>query len=91
MAGMDMGFGNLNQMGTGAMGQINQYLVQNIQTLLAANPNYLTSGIPNKLLSQMWMQPPAKVKQMFDVCFFIIIFLICTKAISYFNLFIFFL
>lgn len=79
MAGMDMGFGNLNQMGTGAMGQINQYLVQNIQTLLAANPNYLTSGIPNKLLSQMWMQPPAKVKQMFDVCFLFYFFIIYFK------------
>lgn len=42
------------------MARINQYVLQNIQALLAANPSFLTSGIPNKLLSQMWMQAPIK-------------------------------
>ncbi|XP_055854462.1 protein strawberry notch isoform X2 [Episyrphus balteatus] len=45
------------------MSRINQYVLQNIQALLAANPSFLTSGIPNKLLSQMWMQAPMKTNQ----------------------------
>lgn len=49
------------QMAQDPMARINQYVLQNIQALLAANPSFLTSGIPNKLLSQMWMQAPMKV------------------------------
>uniref|UniRef100_A0A336LWU2 CSON006682 protein n=1 Tax=Culicoides sonorensis TaxID=179676 RepID=A0A336LWU2_CULSO len=33
----------------------NQLMLQNLQAMLIANPSYLTGGIPNKLLSQMWM------------------------------------
>lgn len=33
----------------------NQIMLQNLQSMLMANPSYLTGGIPNKLLSQMWM------------------------------------
>ena len=49
-----------------AMQNLNQFMLQNLQTLIAANPNFLTGGIPNKLLSQMWMEP-AKVMQSFNV------------------------
>lgn len=49
-----------NAMGANAMQHLNQFMLQNLQSLLAANPNFLTGGIPNKLLSQMWTEP-AKV------------------------------
>lgn len=49
-----------NQMGANAMQHLNQFMLQNLQSLIAANPNFLTGGIPNKLLSQMWSEP-AKV------------------------------
>lgn len=48
--GMDM----FNLGSTGQYGDPNQLqqLQYVLQTLLAANPSYLTSGIPNKILSQ---------------------------------------
>lgn len=63
-----MGFGGLSGMagGTNAMQHLNQFMMQNLQTLLAANPNFLTGGIPNKLLTQMWMEP-SKVMQPYNV------------------------
>lgn len=75
MAGM--GFGSLTgAVGGGLGGQaagsanamhhLNQFMLQNLQTLIAANPNFLTGGIPNKLLSQMWIEP-TKVMQSFNV------------------------
>uniref|UniRef100_A0A2M4AB38 Putative nuclear helicase mop-3/sno dead-box superfamily n=1 Tax=Anopheles triannulatus TaxID=58253 RepID=A0A2M4AB38_9DIPT len=41
-----------------------QLMLQNLQAMLAANPHYLTSGIPTKLISQMWMADPSKLNQM---------------------------
>lgn len=46
-----------NPMGANAMQHLNQFMLQNLQSLIAANPNFLTGGIPNKLLSQMWSEP----------------------------------
>ncbi|KAG4065553.1 hypothetical protein HA402_013323 [Bradysia odoriphaga] len=61
MAGMGfMSGAGGNAMGANAMQHLNQFMLQNLQSLLAANPNFLTGGIPNKLLSQMWSEP-AKV------------------------------
>uniref|UniRef100_A0A1A9VB05 Helicase C-terminal domain-containing protein n=1 Tax=Glossina austeni TaxID=7395 RepID=A0A1A9VB05_GLOAU len=37
--------------------KINAMVLQKIQALVAANPQFLTSGIPNQLLSQLLMQP----------------------------------
>lgn len=42
---------------------MSQYMLQNIQALVAANPSLLTSGIPNKLLTQIMMQAPKQVNQ----------------------------
>lgn len=39
----------------GTVPHFNQIMLQNLQSMLMANPSYLTGGIPNKLLSQMWM------------------------------------
>ncbi|XP_049546223.1 protein strawberry notch [Anopheles darlingi] len=41
-----------------------QLMLQNLQAVLAANPHYLTSGIPTKLISQMLMADPSKLNQM---------------------------
>lgn len=38
----------------GTVPHFNQAMLQNLQSMLMANPSYLTGGIPNKLLSQMW-------------------------------------
>ncbi|XP_017462761.1 PREDICTED: protein strawberry notch isoform X2 [Rhagoletis zephyria] len=35
----------------------NAMIMQKIQALVAANPSFLTSGIPNQLLAQLFMQP----------------------------------
>ncbi|XP_067635991.1 protein strawberry notch [Eurosta solidaginis] len=35
----------------------NALIMQKIQSLVAANPSFLTSGIPNQLLAQLFMQP----------------------------------
>lgn len=57
-----MGLGNFmagnataSQIGQNA---INQFILQNLQALIASNPNFLINGIPNKFLTQMWMEPP---------------------------------
>lgn len=59
-----MGFGGIGgtggisgMAGMGSNIQNYQFLLQNLQALIAANPSYLTGGIPTKLLSQMWMEP----------------------------------
>lgn len=56
--------------GGGAAGfsNVNQFMLQNLQTLISSNPEFLTGGIPTQLLSQlmnsagektqMKMQPP---------------------------------
>jgi len=33
-------------------------LMKNLQQLIAANPSYLTSGIPTHLIQQMWKKEP---------------------------------
>lgn len=33
-------------------------LMKNLQSLIAANPAYLTSGIPTHLIQQMWKKEP---------------------------------
>ncbi|XP_055389507.1 protein strawberry notch isoform X2 [Condylostylus longicornis] len=57
--GMGLDFGNSSGSGgnPNQLSSINQLVIQNLQALLAANPQFLTSGIPNKLLTQMWMEP----------------------------------
>lgn len=47
--------GNANA-GSGPMKNINPFLLQNLQALIAANPAYLTGGIPTQLLSQLMDQ-----------------------------------
>lgn len=48
-------------------------LMKNLQQLIAANPAYLTSGIPTHLIQQMWKKEPEvpmmqpKVMNRFDV------------------------
>lgn len=43
--------------GLSAQSKINSLILQKIQALVAANPQFLRSGIPNQLLSQLLMQP----------------------------------
>ncbi|KAM7350606.1 protein strawberry notch isoform 2-T2 [Cochliomyia hominivorax] len=43
--------------GLSTQSKINAMVLQKIQALVAANPQFLTSGIPNQLLSQLLMQP----------------------------------
>lgn len=78
MAGMgfsQMAAGAAGSQNANAMQHLNQFMLQNLQTLIAANPNFLTGGIPNKLLSQMWIEP-TKVMQSLNVRN-LIIFLFC--------------
>ncbi|XP_058128466.1 protein strawberry notch [Anopheles coustani] len=74
MAGIG-GFGGNSSVGPGSalgssdnMSQLmmsnNKQWLQNLQAMLVANPHYLTSGIPTKLISQMWMADASKVNQM---------------------------
>ncbi|XP_065082597.1 protein strawberry notch isoform X2 [Ochlerotatus camptorhynchus] len=41
----------------------NQIMLEQLKALVAANPHYLTSGIPTNLLSQIWMADAAKLNQ----------------------------
>lgn len=41
----------------------NQIMMEHLKALVTANPHYLTSGIPNNLLSQILMADPSKVQQ----------------------------
>jgi hypothetical protein len=77
LAGMNMGYGGFGSLGMAAaaggtpnpMQHLNQFMLQNLQAMLTANPGFLTGGIPNKLLNQMWMNEPAKVMmQDYYVC-----------------------
>lgn len=64
-----MGFGQMagqTNANANAMQNLSQFMLQNLQQLIAANPNFLTGGIPNKLLSQMWVEP-TKVMQSLNV------------------------
>lgn len=47
---------------------INQFVLQKLQTLIAANPAFLTGGIPTQLLSQMMQQ--LNVRTLNDICSF---------------------
>ncbi|XP_055700314.1 protein strawberry notch isoform X4 [Phlebotomus papatasi] len=62
MAGF--GFGGMgvgaSASGTNPMSNLNQFMLQNLSNLIAANPSFLTGGIPTKLLSQMWTPDPSK-------------------------------
>lgn len=69
-------------------------VLKNLQALIAANPDYLTNGIPTHLIQQMWKNDPMEQPKVvttnmplktnktlnFDVCFGIIFF-------YYYNLF----
>ncbi|XP_046811975.1 protein strawberry notch [Lucilia cuprina] len=65
LAQMSMGMGydsqpsstNSANSGLSTQSKINAMVLQKIQALVAANPQFLTSGIPNQLLSQLLMQP----------------------------------
>lgn len=59
----EMGLGGNS---AGGMQNMNQMMYQNLQALIAANPAFLTGGIPTKLLSQMWVDP-SKMMQTFAV------------------------
>jgi hypothetical protein len=66
LAGMNMGLGGFGALGMAAgnpnpMQHLNQFMLQSLQAMITANPSFLTGGIPNKLLNQMWMNEPAKV------------------------------
>lgn len=50
-----MAMGNATSSGSNAMQHINHFMLRNLQAMINANPSFLTGGIPNKLLSQMWM------------------------------------
>lgn len=68
MAGMGFGGGRNDH---NSVQYLNQFMLQNLQQILASNPNYLTAGIPNNLINQMWMEP-SKVQNHyndFNVCF----------------------
>lgn len=70
-AGMGLGIGSMAGGGAtggtgGGINNLNQFMLQNLQALIAANPEFLTGGIPTKLLSQMWMEP-SRVLQSFAV------------------------
>lgn len=48
--------GTTGNSGGNPMQNLNQFMFQNLVNLIAANPSFLTAGIPNKLLTQ-WMEP----------------------------------
>ncbi|XP_055677272.1 protein strawberry notch isoform X2 [Lutzomyia longipalpis] len=52
--------GTKNASGQNPMSNLNQFMLQNLSNLIAANPSFLTGGIPNQLLSQMWFAEQAK-------------------------------
>ncbi|XP_053677627.1 protein strawberry notch [Anopheles nili] len=58
--------GSSKTVGNDNMNQImsSQLMLQNLQAMLVANPHYLTSGIPTKLISQMVMADPSKLQLM---------------------------
>lgn len=68
---MNLGYENLPGSSMGGPNFINpidcynKLMLKNIQDMLNANPSYLTSGIPNKLLSQMWAAEQNKVNYIF--------------------------
>lgn len=47
------GVGGMGAMGTQGSVQNYQFVLQNLQALIAANPSFLTGGIPTKLISQL--------------------------------------
>lgn len=75
MAGMNYGMGGsvggttANAVGGNPMQNLNQFMLQNLMNLIAANPSFLTAGIPNKLLTQ-WMEPQKPMPAAgYAVCF----------------------
>lgn len=77
MSGMgSVGGGAAVPMGGNSIQNLNQLMIQ----LIAANPSFLTGGIPNKLLSQMVEQ--TKVLQGFNqVVFFFKKSFLCTELL----------
>lgn len=51
LAGRNMGMPSASS--SHAAPPVNQMLMQQLQAMIAANPSYLTSGIPNSLISQI--------------------------------------
>lgn len=58
-----LGFGGSSSMNNANQMTSNQIMLEQLKALVAANPHYLTSGIPTNLLSQIWMADTAKVQQ----------------------------
>lgn len=58
-----LGFGGGSSMNNANHMTSNQIMLEQLKALVAANPHYLTSGIPTNLLSQIWMSDTAKVQQ----------------------------
>ncbi|XP_021708010.1 protein strawberry notch isoform X3 [Aedes aegypti] len=58
-----LGFGGGSSMNNANHMTSNQIMLEQLKALVAANPHYLTSGIPTNLLSQIWMADTAKVQQ----------------------------
>lgn len=58
-----LGFGGSSSMNNANHMTSNQIMLEQLKALVAANPHYLTSGIPTNLLSQIWMADTAKVQQ----------------------------
>ncbi|XP_075154878.1 protein strawberry notch isoform X2 [Haematobia irritans] len=52
-----------NNTGLSSQSKMNAIVLQKIQALVAANPQFLTSGIPNQLLQQLLMQPMKAVQK----------------------------
>ncbi|XP_058978487.1 protein strawberry notch [Musca domestica] len=68
LAQMTMGLGSMQpapapaaSTGLSTQSKMNNMVLQKIQALVAANPQFLTSGIPNQLLQQLLMQPMKQV------------------------------
>ncbi|XP_062554438.1 protein strawberry notch isoform X2 [Armigeres subalbatus] len=58
-----LGFGGSSSMNNANHMTSNQIMLEQLKALVAANPHYLTSGIPTNLLSQIWMADTAKLNQ----------------------------
>ena len=65
-----MGFGSMsNTAPVNTNSMMNQIMLQNLQTLLAAHPSFVTGGIPTKLLSALYMEPTQFLSQLLKVRF----------------------
>ncbi|KAH8420666.1 hypothetical protein KR222_010397, partial [Zaprionus bogoriensis] len=55
-AGVGAGAAAAGAVGGGGM-KVSTMIMENLQKLIALNPEYLTSGIPNHVMTQLFMQP----------------------------------